>query len=209
MNQTAILLVAGALLGGPLPAAAAAAEASPCSDEAFRAFDFWLGDWEVRTADGRLAGHNRIESAHGGCVILEHWTGTAGMTGMSMNYLDGMTDEWVQVWMDASGDQAIIRGGPTADEKGMRLEGKLHSLTQGQTGNFRGIWTVLPDGRIRQLFELSADGGRTWSTWFEGFYTRAETVPGAGAQAGSPRAGRALVSGPERSRKVATEIGAS
>ncbi len=183
MDPTAILLTAGALLGSPVPAAAAAAESSPCSSEVFRAFDFWLGDWEVRTADGRLAGHNRIESAHGGCVILEHWTGAGGMTGMSMNYFDGTTDGWVQVWTDASGDQIVIRGGPTANPRGMRLEGKLHSLAQGRTDDFRGTWTVLPDGRIRQLFELSGDGGKTWGTGFEGFYTRAEGAPAAAAQA--------------------------
>jgi len=32
----------------------------------------------------------------------------------------------------------------------------------------------LPDGRVRQFFEQSTDGGETWTTWFEGFYTRKE-----------------------------------
>jgi hypothetical protein len=37
---------------------------------------------------------------------------------------------------------------------------------------FRGLWTPLPDGRVRQFFEQSNDGGETWVPWFEGFYTR-------------------------------------
>jgi hypothetical protein len=25
---------------------------------------------------------------------------------------------------------------------------------------------------VRQLFEESADGGKTWTLWFDGYYTR-------------------------------------
>ena len=33
-----------------------AAVAAPCEDNAHRQFDFWLGEWQVHTADGKLAG---------------------------------------------------------------------------------------------------------------------------------------------------------
>ena len=33
-------------------------------------------------------------------------------------------------------------------------------------------WQPLPDGRVRQLWETSADKGRTWATSFDGYYTR-------------------------------------
>jgi hypothetical protein len=176
------------LLAGLAAFAVAGAEESagqggtPCAAEAFRAFDFWLGEWEVRTVDGRLAGHNRIESLHGGCVIVERWSGVSGMGGMSMNWLDGTTGEWVQLWLDASGGQAEIRGGPVEEGTGMQLAGRIHYLAEARTADFRGTWTVLPDGRLRQLFEESADGGKTWTTWFEGYYTPAGN---ATADAGS------------------------
>lgn len=175
-------LVAGLLLAAPALAAAqeAGTEASaPCRDEAFRAFDFWVGSWEVRTPDGRLAGHNRIDSAQNGCVLVEHWTGAAGNTGMSMNYLDRTRDEWVQLWTGAEGSQVLIRGGPT--EEGMLLEGHIHYVGNGTTAKFRGSWTLLPDGRVRQFFEESADGGKTWKPWFEGFYSRIDQGPEATA----------------------------
>lgn len=36
-----------------------------------------------------------------------------------------------------------------------------------------GEWTVTTaDGRVRQFFEESTNGGESWTTWFEGFYTR-------------------------------------
>ncbi len=54
----------------------------------------------------------------------------------------------------------------------MLLVGKIHYLTNSTTQDFRGLWTLLPDGRVRQFFEQSDDGGETWAPWFEGFYTR-------------------------------------
>jgi tetratricopeptide (TPR) repeat protein len=36
-------------------------------------FDFWLGEWEVRTSGGAIAGHNTITKRNGGCLIHEEW----------------------------------------------------------------------------------------------------------------------------------------
>ena len=147
------------------------APATPCeSDEDFRAFDFWVGDWEVRGGDGTLQGENTISAEESGCVLVERWQGVQGSTGMSINYLDRVTDEWVQIWHAAGGYQINIRGGMTDD--GMLLRGTIHYIGSGQTAPFRGLWTPLPDGRVRQYFEQSSDDGETWQPWFEGFYAR-------------------------------------
>jgi len=146
-------------------------QAYPCRyDDSFRAFDFWIGEWDVHVAGGQFAGSNRIESAESGCMLIENWTGSTGTTGMSVNYLDRATDEWVQVWNSESGAQIYIRGGMTDD--GMLLVGHIHYVGNGTTAPFRGLWTPLPDGRVRQFFEQSNDDGETWTPWFEGFYTR-------------------------------------
>ena len=143
----------------------------PCEElEQFRDFDFWLGEWDVHLANGDLAGTNVITREERGCVLVERWTGASGGTGMSVNYVDMTTGEWVQVWNAAGGSQINIRGGLTDD--GMLLEGTLHNVGGGTTAPFRGLWTPLADGRVRQYFEQSNDGGETWVPWFEGFYTR-------------------------------------
>ncbi len=143
----------------------------PClADEAFNAFDFWLGEWEVHTADGTLAGENTISKVHNGCLVTESWRGAQGLVGTSINYLDRVSGEWVQIWNDAGGGQINIRGGLTDD--GMLLVGKIHYISNGTTADIRGLWTPLPDGRVRQFFEQSVDGGETWTTWFEGFYKK-------------------------------------
>ncbi len=147
------------------------AKAFPCEhDPSFRAFDFWVGDWDVHDAGGNLQGRNVIERAEHGCLLIEHWQGAGGGTGTSINFLDKSTEEWVQVWNAAGGSQIQIRGAMTA--AGMLLTGTIHYVANGTTAPFRGLWTALPDGRVRQFFEQSADDGETWTPWFEGFYTR-------------------------------------
>lgn len=143
----------------------------PClEDKRFGEFDFWLGDWEVHDGQGTFAGTNTIERAHGGCVLIENWQSVAGGTGMSINYLDRVSGQWIQIWNDGGGNQINIRGGLT--EEGMLLEGTIHYVASNTTAAFRGLWTALPDGRVRQFFEQSNDDGETWNTWFEGFYSQ-------------------------------------
>lgn len=143
----------------------------PCEqDTAFAAFDFWVGTWDVHTADGKFVGSNDIERAERGCVLIENWSSAGGGSGMSINYLDKTTDEWVQIWNDGSGSQINIRGGMT--DEGMLLVGTIHYVASGKTAAFRGLWTPLPDGRVRQFFEQSNNDGEIWSPWFEGFYSR-------------------------------------
>lgn len=158
------------LVGAPVFAQTAPPQ-FPCEkQERFAEFDFWVGDWDVHTADGTYAGQNSIQRLERGCVLVEKWTGAAGGTGMSINYFDAANGEWVQVWNAAGGTQIDIRGGLT--ENGMLLVGKIHYVGNASTADFRGLWTLLDDGRVRQFFEQSNDGGVTWVPWFEGFYSK-------------------------------------
>ena len=143
----------------------------PCEDDPkFHEFDFWIGEWDVHVASGQFAGSNVITSPYRGCVLIENWTSATGGTGMSINYFDHDAGEWVQIWNDGSGNQIDIRGGLTDD--GMLLSGTIHYVAQDQTMKFRGLWTPLEDGRVRQFFEqFDAEKG-AWNPWFEGFYTR-------------------------------------
>lgn len=150
-------------------------QASPCqSRSTFHDFDFWIGDWEVRLADGTLAGHNSITAEQGHCVLVERWRGISGGTGTSINYYDDAAGEWVQVWTAAGGSQIVIRGGLT--DEGMLLTGTLHNVGTEASLPFRGLWTLLDDGRVRQFFEQSNDDGKTWAPWFEGFYQRIDAA---------------------------------
>ena len=149
----------------------------PCEeDERFAQFDFWVGEWDVHVANGTFAGSNSISSDYRKCVLVEDYESAGGFIGMSINYLDHQTGEWVQIWNDASGSQINVRGGLTDD--GMLLAGTIHYIGNDVTAPFRGLWTPLPDGRVRQFFEQYDAEKEEWVTWFEGFYTRKPEASG-------------------------------
>jgi hypothetical protein len=154
----------------------AAGEPDPladCGGPAAHGFDFWLGTWIVHTADGACAGENRITREPGSCRIDEAWTGARGGSGRSVNFLDPVSGRWRQLWHAPGGVFIDIEGGP--EEPGtMVLEGVIHYGREGRTAPFRGHWTTLPDGRVRQFFEEREPESGSWSPWFEGFYTRME-----------------------------------
>ena len=145
--------------------------ATPCADtDAYSEFDFWLGSWTVHLADGTEVGKNVINKEKGGYAVVERWTSSRGNTGVSLNYYHPEANEWVQHWVGGDGSLITIRGGMNSGS--MILEGTIHYVGRDQTNALRGTWTPLDDGRVRQYFEESTDGGATWTEWFEGFYTR-------------------------------------
>lgn len=151
---------------------------TPCSGPQYKEFDFWLGEWEVRNATGQLLGHNHISKRHGGCVVLEEWEGASGGSGSSFNTYDQTTKQWHQYWVDASGTNWLSsdkQGNPVTLRGGIR-DGAMvltsHPDTLPSIGLTRVTWRPLSDGRVRQTFEGSSDGGKTWTVSFDGFYKK-------------------------------------
>jgi hypothetical protein len=144
------------------------ATAAPCDAPAHRAFDFWLGQWQVRTPDGKLAGTNRIEREYDGCVLHERYTTGHGYSGESLNIYDASRKLWHQTWVDTSGTLLLLEGG-IRDGK-MVLEGQTTGA-DAQPIKHRITWTPNADGTVRQLWE-STDTKGQWSTAFDGTYTR-------------------------------------
>ena len=131
-------------------------------------FDFWIGEWEVRTPDGKPAGASRIESILGGAVIQEHWMGAKGGGGTSFNFVDKDTGHWRQLWVDKDGSTLDLRGGLQGSS--MVLEGETPTPKGPQKE--RITWEPKADGSVVQTWTQSTDGGKTWTTAFEGIYTR-------------------------------------
>lgn len=152
---TAPIIVALAITGGP----------PRCDSPEFRQFDFWVGEWDV-TSGGQPAGSNRITVEEDGCVVHEHWRGARGGTGQSFNFYDRADGRWHQVWVSNSGNVLSLSGAFVAGAlvlEGERMEGS-------RTVRHRLSFTPNADGTVRQLWEMSTDGGTTWSTSFDGLY---------------------------------------
>jgi hypothetical protein len=147
--------------------ALASSLAQACTGSDFRAFDFWLGDWQVRTPDGKLAGHNHIELAQGGCVLHEHYTTERGYSGESLNIYDATRKVWHQTWVDNGGMLLVLEGGPV--NGAMVMEGQTANADAKPTRH-RITWTPNKDGSVRQLWE-STDTAGNWTVAFDGKYT--------------------------------------
>ncbi|MEO8302701.1 MAG: hypothetical protein ABI724_01145 [Betaproteobacteria bacterium] len=141
-----------------------------CAAPEHRQFDFWLGDWVVRDPSAKVVGENHLTSLHKGCAMLENWTGNGGFTGSSLNLYDAERRQWHQTWVDVSGSLLLLDGG-VVDGR-MVLTGKSAPDAQGTAALQRITWTPLLDGRVRQHWETSTDAGKTWTTAFDGFYSR-------------------------------------
>lgn len=151
------------------PAPAAQPTVAPCSAAEHRQFDFWLGEWEVHDSQGVLQGTNRITSILGGCALAENWVGAKGLVGTSLNAYSTVDARWHQTWMDASGTVLMLRGGMMGAT--MRLEGR-DVPASGPPLDHRIEWIPSADGRLRQHWQTSTDGGATWTTAFDGLYRR-------------------------------------
>ena len=136
-----------------------------------RAFDFWIGSWDVFAPDGRRVGANRIESLYDGAALAEHWEGLGGIRGTSLNAMDAATGRWHQTWVDSSGSLLRLEGGMVG--RNMVLEGSAPADDEPTRLDLQRItWTPNDDGSVRQHWEVSADGGGSWRTAFDGEYRR-------------------------------------
>jgi hypothetical protein len=153
----------------------------PCfHNSRYNDFDFWLGKWEVYAnakKQGPLIGNSEISKEQENCLIIERWDGAVSSTGTSMNYFDGIKGKWVQHWQSNSGTNISIEGG--LKEGSMVLTGKIYypNTEKNPVRHFRGTWTTVEPGVIKQFFEESIDKGQTWYTWFEGFYFKQTPLP--------------------------------
>ena len=140
-----------------------------CCTEEYKKFDFWAGNWTV-TNNGKTAGTNDIYYVQDSCILLENWKTAGKYTGTSMNYYDATDKTWNQLWIDNQGASLKLKGqhdgtsmvlmsSPTVNEKNQIV---IHKIT----------WTPQESGDVRQLWESTVDGGKSWNALFDGIYSR-------------------------------------
>lgn len=152
-----------------------AAPTQPCASPDHRAFDFWIGAWDV-TQNGQPAGKNRIEAIDGGCALLERWTSARGnFTGHSLNSFSRTDGRWHQTWVDSGGTLLKLAGGRQDGPGGASGQGPM--VLEGEAPDPEGVlrpnritWTPNADGSVRQHWEVH--DGETWTTVFDGEYRR-------------------------------------
>jgi hypothetical protein len=154
------------------PASARTPPPKPCVAPQDRQFDFWLGKWNVTdNTSGKPDGTNDITSELKGCVLQEHWIGAGpnGGRGMSFNHYDPARKVWHQTWVDDSGGILYLDGGM---KNGSMVLAGARTGRAGKRVIDRITYTPRPDGSVRQWWQVSRDGGKTWTTSFDGIYRK-------------------------------------
>ncbi len=173
-----LLLLSTGLIAPALAQDASAPAATPpppCASPNHRAFDFWIGEWDV-TQNGQPAGVNRIESIDGGCALLERWASARGnFTGHSLNSFNRADGQWHQTWVDSGGTLLKLSGGRQKGPGGLAGAGPM--VLEGEAPDPEGVprpnrisWTPNADGTVRQHWEVH--DGESWNTVFDGEYRR-------------------------------------
>ena len=134
-----------------------------------RQFDFWIGEWSVKTPQGQPAGDSSIQLILGDCVLLENWTGLAGGSGKSFNFYNPAIGKWQQTWVDSRAS--------VTEYKGEFSNGEMRFLAESATpggGRMLQRLTFFNQGpdQVRQLGENSTDDGVTWNTGYDLTYFR-------------------------------------
>lgn len=171
-TSTRLLLTIALLcfaLGAQSVQPAAAAPANTCAKPENRQFDFWVGDWRVVDPAGKPQGTNLVTLIQNRCVLQEHWQGTDGSAGTSFNLYDRSTKRWHQTWVDNSGGILLLNGGLV---NGAMVMTQSRTLRPGSRIIERIAWTKLGPNKVRQLWDRSSDGGKTWRVVFDGIYIR-------------------------------------
>ncbi len=135
----------------------------------FHNFDFWLGEWTVyKYGTDTIAGFSRITSIIDSLAIQEFYQNPKGTyKGTSLNKYNPINGQWDQFWVDNSGLSLSIRG--------ILQDGKMVLQDIEARENLplnRITWAPEPKETVRQTWDQSTDGGKSWITVFDGKYVR-------------------------------------
>ena len=153
-----------------------------------RQLDFFAGSWDLVDQGGNSIGSCRVERQEDGDMLLQQWSGPAGLTGQSINFFDDESGDWVHHWVDSSGLVLRLRG-PISDSQ-VQMQGEA-TLRNGEVTRCQLQMQKLDDGRLRHVLKISRDDGVSWSHHIDCFYVADQAVGPADVNSGtSPRESR-------------------
>jgi len=150
------------------------ANAHPCAADArFHLFDFWIGEWDVQPTGASRApigsgSTSIVEPQLEGCVIQENWQPIGGIgAGKSFNIYNTTTRLWEQYYVDSRGTITHYTGA-FHDDGNLYYEANQF----GTSNKVRMTFFNQGPNQVRQLGQVSTDGGKTWAVTYDLTYVR-------------------------------------
>lgn len=151
-----------------------------CPGAHAHAFDFWIGDWDIRQQilrqDGAwlaLPARTSVTPTLEGCALIEHWQGQVQffwegmeapelMTGLSVRAYDPRTAKWYIHWMDTRSPRF---GDPYV---GDFADGEGEFFREWETPDGKRIGRIsfseIAANSVNWALAISSDGGKSWQT---------------------------------------------
>lgn len=155
------------------PAHAAAAQPPCAADAAGRGLDFWLGHWNISDGEQPSRATSVVSLQLGKCLVVEHWRDAAGHRGENLFGYNMDARTWNGMFADNEGRIHLFGRGTVAAGRA-ELYGRSLGPDGKTTLNRISIVRKTRDDVV-QTWQKSADNGKTWTTVFQGKYSRAGT----------------------------------
>ncbi len=158
--------------------------ASAFSEDPYRQFDFWIGEWDVNLLmlqedlswKDAVAARASIYPILNGRAILELWD-SGSIKGYSLRYFDPQSDEWV-LWLNWPGKNRSNASSLTGAFRHGRGEFRnSYENAEGEQIVERYAFTDIYPDALRWDDLYSKDGGETWRKNWRMEWTRAAPSP--------------------------------
>jgi hypothetical protein len=148
----------------------AAVDQAPCSiTAASQQLDFWLGEWSVTYPGSSTPSTSRVSLELDSCLVVENWVGGKGHSGKNLFAYSADDQKWHGMFADNEGRVHVFEGkvsaesaefyGPSRDAAGQQVVNRIKIVR-------------INSQKVQQTWEKSTDGKTTWTTVFEGEYSR-------------------------------------
>ena len=142
----------------------------PCTVSEASQFDFWVGNWDLYTAD-TLNANNTIYKVMDGCTVQENFSDTKnGYFGKSWSVYSPVSKEWHQTWVDNQGGYIALTG--TFEEGKMTLTTAPRKLPNGKEIISRMIFYNIAKDSFDWDWQATNDAGATWKSNWKIHYVR-------------------------------------
>lgn len=141
------------------------------TESAKRAFDFWIGNWDVYQYNGdKKYGQNIITSILDGNAIEENYfNDQKKFSGKSLNKYNPDLKKWEQFWIDTGGLTLKLEG--HSPKPGHMVMTGITYQEEEEVKN-KIEWLQLEDGSIRQTWFQKTSSQDEWNIIFDGHYKK-------------------------------------
>jgi hypothetical protein len=133
-----------------------------------RELDFLVGRWVVSVEDGPTLGLSEVTTDLSGCLIEERFTSDKGYAAVSFAYFDRTAQDFFRTYIDSEGERLELSG----DFSGASLVLTGADRDPGAEVILRVSFEPIDGNHLRQDYEISRDGGATWTAGVALLYRR-------------------------------------